>query len=253
MRPAHLYCLAAAKPPAVRTARIPLHCFFHTSSLLRLSTASSSTTRTMDPRINSVIDFWFNLSPQAWFQSSTPELDAELRDKFGDLVREARASSLDEIWTASPHGTLALVLLLDQVPRNIFRGSGESFSSDPKAVEIATRGIARGFDTQLSAPGAATSALPGSPIHHRMFFYMPFCHTESLLGQVAGVALVEGLAHDVPADAPERALLQAGVDFFRRHRDCVARWGRFPKRNEWLGRESTPEERKWLEENPMGF
>lgn len=209
-------------------------------------TAATPSAPKMDPRINQILGFWFGLSPKEWFQESTAELDDKVRAQFGSMVAEARSSKFDETWTATPQGTLALLILLDQFPRNIFRGSGESFASDKHAVTVATKAIAREFDQQI------TSA-PGTNLFHRMFFYLPLMHAEDLTAQVACTALVDNLANACAADSPEKPMLDITPAFTRRHRDCIQKLGRFPKRNAWLGRESTDEEKKYLEEHQDGF
>ncbi|KAI1082224.1 hypothetical protein F5B20DRAFT_532630 [Whalleya microplaca] len=206
----------------------------------------SSLSNKMDLRINQILDFWFGLSPATWFEESTEELDRKIRVQFTGMVKEARASKFDDTWSTTPQGTLALLILLDQFPRNIFRGSGESFTSDKHAQCIATRAISKEYDRQITS-------VPGGTLFHRLFFYLPLLHAEDLLSQVAAVALAENLLGSCPPDAPERKFLDTSPSFMKRHRDCIAQLGRFPKRNAWLGRESTDEEIKFLDENPGGF
>ncbi|KAJ1337489.1 DUF924 family protein [Microdochium nivale] len=220
----------------------------------------------MDPRATEVLDYWFSLDVSDWFQTPTEARDQEIRTLFGALVSEARtpSSDLEASWTATPEGTLALLLLLDQFPRNIYRGSAESFSSDPQACRIAIEAIARGFDREIMLDSLADEQ-PEEPepsanknptkkkvaYFKRMFFYLPLMHAEDLAAQVACCALYEVLLRDCPDARPEKRHIS--TEFAARHRDCILLHGRFPKRNAWLGRETTPEERTFLEINPMGF
>lgn len=202
--------------------------------------------------ITRILDFWFTPPPDApitakWFGPS-PALDAECRALFSDWIAAARTTDELESWTSSPRGSLALLLLLDQFPRNIFRGSPDSYAADPKAVRVASRGVARGFDRHV---GALQS----------MFFYLPFMHAEDLARQVAGVALYEGLlARCVQGDTDKEKetddvtrMVDQSLKFAKAHRDVILWFGRFPSRNECLGRESSPEEREFLRRNPGGF
>lgn len=197
-------------------------------------------TSSADPNINRVIGFCFekdNLTKK-WLVGG-PEVDAEIKAQFGDLVHKARASELKS-WAEQPDGALALLLLLDQFPRNIFRSSPLSFSSDSMAVEMAAEAIAKGFDrmvTQLQEP----------------IFYMPFLHDEKLASQVAAVAFYEGLCSRREPGTTTREYAEKGKQFAKRHRDSILRFGRFPARNEALERTSTPEEIQYLKENPRGF
>lgn len=218
---------------------------------------------TIDPRAQQVLDYWFSLPASAWFQSPTQAMDDDILTLFGPLVDEARTSpALEESWSTTPESTLALLILLDQFPRNIFRGSAQSFASDPQACRIATAAIARGFDVHMASTPDTSARKSAQGVENatrdkdkawfrRMFFYLPLMHAEDLAAQVACVALFEVLASECPRDRPEREFIS--LDFAERHRDCVLLHGRFPKRNAWLGRESTEAERKFLEEKPMGF
>ncbi|KXJ97687.1 hypothetical protein Micbo1qcDRAFT_230276 [Microdochium bolleyi] len=218
------------------------------------TTGTTTPTATMDPRATEVLEYWFSLGPQTWFQSASEAQDAEIRTRFGALVHEARTDpALERSWTAEPESTLALLLLLDQFPRNIFRGSGESFASDPQACRIAVAAIARGFDRAMTSPSRISNELSSTevPYLRRMFFYLPLMHAEDLTAQVACCALYETLERECPDGRPEKEHIR--TEFAARHRDCILLHGRFPKRNDWLGREHTEEERRFLEEKPMGF
>ena len=178
-----------------------------------------------------LLAFWFadgeHAFRQAWFRKDDA-FDAACRDGFGTLVVPARDGALDA-WAETPRGALALLLLLDQFPRNLFRGSAEAFASDAHARAVARRAVLdRGFDLALS-PTA------------RLFLYLPFEHGEALADQDLSVALFEGL-RDIPAHAAP----QGTIDYAWRHRVVIQRFGRFPHRNAALGRESTPAEQAWL-------
>jgi uncharacterized protein (DUF924 family) len=154
--------------------------------------------------------------------------DAACRDGFGALVVPARDGALDG-WAETPEGALALLLLLDQFPRNLHRGSAEAFASDPHARAIARRVVLRdGFDRAL-APA------------QRIFLYLPFEHGEAREDQDLSVALFEGLR-----DHPAHAKPNGTIDYAWRHRAVILRFGRFPHRNAALGRENTPAEAAWL-------
>ena len=183
---------------------------------------------TLPDRATALIDFWFGPpgDPQRgehreiWFRA-TDEFDAALRREFlADY--EAAAGGALRSWEASPEGALALLLLLDQVPRNIFRGTPRAYATDAAAVAVADRAIARGFD-QLVPPA------------WRLFFYMPFHHSEAIDDQRRSVALVNTLPRDRDRSGGVR---RYGVPYL----EVIERFGRFPHRNEILGRQSTPEE-----------
>jgi uncharacterized protein (DUF924 family) len=179
-----------------------------------------------------LIAFWFadglDTFRKAWF-TRDDAFDDTCRDGFGGLVAPAREGALDG-WASTPRGALALLLLLDQFPRNLFRGSAEAFASDAHARDIARGAVLRDrFD--LALPPAA-----------RIFLYLPFEHGEAIADQDLAVALFEGL-RDIPAmRAPDGT-----IDYAWRHRAVIQRFGRFPHRNAALGRPSTPAERAWLD------
>ena len=177
---------------------------------------------------------WNNLS-----HANKLKIDAEIENQFGDLIHKARASQLTP-WTEKPQSTLALIILLDQFSRNIFRGTPESFSSDDLALNITTEAIAKGFDREVDQ-------------EQQLFFYMPFMHSETLLGQVAGVAHFELLQNRCDLGSDLAKAMGMSTLFARKHQHCIINFGRFPSRNKILGRESTAEEIEYLKEHPGGF
>ncbi|OYY95433.1 MAG: hypothetical protein B7Y41_02715 [Hydrogenophilales bacterium 28-61-23] len=170
--------------------------------------------------IQDLLDYWF--SPRigkCWF-ASTPALDDEIRQRYEALWRRAAAGELDN-WAASPEGVLALAIVLDQLPLNMYRGKPAAFSTERQAVEVVRQAVARGDDQRL-------------PRDRLLFLYMPLMHSENLADQDQSVALFE------------RAGLVANLRFAEHHRGIVRRFGRFPHRNAILGRDSTPEEIAYL-------
>ena len=188
--------------------------------------------------IDGLLAFWFSgPEPEAkWFKASD-DFDVKIRGQYGDSVEKAREGGLDH-WQGTPSGTVALLLLLDQFPRNLYRGSGQSFASDARALEVAIRAIAKGFDRKV-------------PPLQQVFFYLPLEHDETLVSQVACVALTEALLGR--ADEAFVPLAELFYAFALRHRDAILQFGRFPGRNAALERPSTPEEQTYLADHPMGF
>jgi uncharacterized protein (DUF924 family) len=179
-----------------------------------------------------LLAFWFADGPDtwrdAWFQRDDA-FDAGIRDGFGALVVPAREGVMDG-WADTPEGALALLILLDQFPRNLFRGDAEAFASDPHAQQVARRAVLRDrFDLALPPSG-------------RIFLYLPFEHAETMADQDLSVALFEGLR-----DIPLHARPGGTIDYAWRHRQVIRRFGRYPHRNVPLGRESTPAEQAWLD------
>lgn len=171
---------------------------------------------------DAVIAFWREAGPEKWF-AKDDAFDQACRDRFLPTYRAAARGDLNE-WELTPDGALALVLLLDQFPRNMFRGTRDVYKTDPVALMAADRAIERGFDHQVDPP-------------FRRFFYLPFMHSESLRHQERSVVLNEALGE------------AESIKWARHHHDIVARFGRFPHRNSILGRESTPEEEAFLKES----
>lgn len=177
--------------------------------------------------IQNLLGFWFADDTKAHWYQSTIDFDDLCRAQFGGLVGQAARGGL-ESWEATAEGALALCLLLDQMPRNIFRGSPKAFENDPKAVRLAMRSIDKGFDRQLD-------------LERRKFLYLPFMHSETLADQETAVALFTPLND-------ENSLAYA-----EEHADVIRRFGRFPHRNQILGRESTAEERAFLADGAKDY
>lgn len=185
-----------------------------------------------------VLDAWFagdrdTFQPR-WFKRDDG-FDAVLRERFADWLGPAREGALDG-WAATPQGALALLLLLDQVPRNLHRGTPAAFAGDAKARAVARQAVlVSGLDAAL-------------PPTERVFLYLPFEHSEAPADQDLSVALFEGLR-----DAPGLGLPGAAIDYAWRHRAVIRRFGRFPHRNAALGRRSTVAELDYLAQPGAGF
>ena len=169
-----------------------------------------------------ILGFWREAGPQRWF-SRDAAFDARFEARFRQAHFAAARRELDA-WADTADGALALLLLLDQFPRNVFRGTGHAYATDPLARMFATRMVEHGLDRQVDP------AL-------RTFCYLPFMHSEALADQERCVALLQ--AHGDPKWALH-------------HRDLIRRFGRFPHRNAALGRASTPEEQAYLDEGGFG-
>jgi uncharacterized protein (DUF924 family) len=170
-----------------------------------------------------LLDFWLHeLGPKGWYAGSE-EIDALCRDRFEDLWQAAHDGGLEH-WVDGTVGTLAYLILTDQIPRNIHRGTALAFATDPLARAAARKAVDAGWDMNAPEP-------------ERQFFYMPFEHSEDLADQALAVKyLTERLSSD-----PEMAL------HARAHQAQIVRFGRFPSRNAALGRPTTPDEQAWLD------
>jgi uncharacterized protein (DUF924 family) len=168
-----------------------------------------------------ILQFWFGeLTPEDWYTGKA-ESDAATRERFLPLYRELSVALPDEAWT-DPDAALAAIILFDQFPRNMFRGQAEAFGSDDLASALARNTLDRGFDQGIGA-------------ERKQFLYMPLMHSEVLADQERCVSLFKALGNE------------EGLKYAIEHRDIIARFGRFPHRNRVLGRESTPDERAFLE------
>ncbi|MGB0661875.1 MAG: DUF924 family protein [Mangrovicoccus sp.] len=173
-----------------------------------------------DPEL--VLKFWLEeVSPKEWYNSS-PELDAQLRDRFMDVYEAGRDGFLG--WSISPRGCLALIILLDQFSRNMFRNDGRAFATDRSARKVAKTAIDKSWDMRAAEP-------------ERQFFYLPLMHSECLMDQDRCVRLMKERLPETGADN----LLHA-----RAHREVIRKFGRFPHRNADLGRATTADEQKFL-------
>lgn len=170
---------------------------------------------------NDVLIFWRQAGPEKWFKK-VRAFDEAIRLKF-EPVHHAAARGEHDAWSESAEGALALLILLDQFPRNLYRNSAHAFATDPKARGIARAAVEAGFDRQVEP-------------NLRNFFYLPFEHSEDLADQDFGLALVA------------EAGIEDDLKWAAIHRDIIARFGRFPHRNPALGRVTTPEEQEFLDE-----
>jgi uncharacterized protein (DUF924 family) len=166
------------------------------------------------------------VKPESWF-SKDSVLDAAVRARFQDVYETLR-HDVPQAWLQSPEGYAAAVIVLDQFPRNMFRDSPRAFATDSVALDLAKDAIAKGFDRELTKD-------------QRLFLYVPFQHSEKAEDQARSIELYEALGNPV------------ALDFAVRHKDIIDRFGRFPHRNETLGRTSTPEEIAFLKEPGSSF
>ncbi|MEM1256208.1 MAG: DUF924 family protein [Cyanobacteria bacterium P01_H01_bin.21] len=189
----------------------------------------------MNTQSQSVLDFWFGVPPgayhQQWFRKDS-DFDAEIKTLFEGIYWTLLESSSDS-WLTTPKESLAKIVVLDQFPRNMFRNTPQSFAADAQALTAAELAIERGYDRQLL------------PVE-RLFLYTPFEHSEKLAYQNLSVKYFDTLV----SDAPE---LASSLDYARRHREIIAQFGRFPHRNNILGRQSTAEEIAFLQQPGSSF
>ncbi len=192
----------------------------------------------MPTEADEVLAFWFGREyepgygefREAWFRKD-PEFDQQVQKRFGPLYERAAAGELDG-WREEARSCLALVICLDQFPRNMFRGDGRTHATDDKALETARYALERALDREL-------------PPFQRVFVYMPFMHSESVEDQRRSVELFGRLAEK--PGAPDLTSYAVG------HMEIVERFGRFPHRNVILGRETTPEEAEFLQGPDSSF
>lgn len=189
-------------------------------------------------RAKEILDFWFGIpdepgygKPKAFWFKKTHKFDEELRSRFLKDYLAGAAGHLDE-WIDFPDTSLALILLLDQIPRNIFRGTPQAYATDWEALSAASRAVALRYDQKLL------------PVQ-RWFIYLPFEHSENLDHQRKAVQLFQQLSLD-----PDSA---SCIDYAIRHKSVIERFGRFPHRNAILGRASTLDEQEFLKQAGSSF
>ena len=176
-----------------------------------------------------VLEFWFvETQPQQWFQVNE-DFDQQVIDRFSEPYAMAARGEFDE-WQKDADGALALIILLDQMPRNMFRGTLKAFETDKKALIVSKYAISKGLDQVLNA-------------QKRRFLYLPFEHSENMNDQKRSVELFEKIKDDDPL----------GYDYAVRHYKVIEEYGRFPHRNKILDRENTPEEEAYLSQPDAGF
>lgn len=176
-----------------------------------------------------VLDYWLGeLGPEGWYAGGA-ELDEQIRERFGDLWQAAADGGLDH-WVDGPAGTLAFLVVTDQFPRNMWRGSAKAFSTDAMALAAARSAIDAGWDLAVPEP-------------ERQFFYLPFMHSEQLADQQACI----GLMDERMPETGESNQLHA-----RAHAEIIRRFGRFPYRNAAFGRDTTAEEQAFLDGGGYG-
>jgi len=192
-------------------------------------------------------DYWFGSEPFTaatlearlgiWFGEPGAPQDEEIRTRFGALVERALAGELAG-WADGPRRRLSLILLLDQFPRNIFRGTARAFEGDRQALALTLSGMQSAADAALD-------------VVERMFFYLPLEHAESLDAQDESLAAYRRLLAEAPPELHET--FAGTLRHAEEHRSIIERFGRFPHRNQVLGRASTPAEEEWLREGGRGF
>ena len=199
-----------------------------------------SSDKTLPAAARAVLEFWFGVpgaaewgvSRREWF-SKSDDFDAEIRDRFLAAWQAAHDGAEDD-WSVTPEGACARVVLLDQFPRNMFRGDPRSFATDGQALALARRMLAAGWDRQLPTAW------------HRMFCYLPFEHAESPVEQDISVRECVALREDTAGKVDV-------VEWAVKHQEIIARFGRFPHRNAVVGRESTQEELAFLKQPGSRF
>lgn len=184
-----------------------------------------------------VLDFWFSeLRPEQWFRGGEA-VDQMIRERFSELLEQVHSGEHDD-WADTPTGRLALILVLDQFPRNIYRGTPRSFSYDEKALGLAQEGLELRADETLGA-------------HQRAFFYLPLEHSEEMEIQDRSLERFASLVLSVPAD--EREPLRGYLDYAWQHYAIIKKFGRYPHRNDILGRQARPEEIEFLKSPGSSF
>ncbi len=182
-----------------------------------------------DISVDEILQFWFeDIEHSRWFKKDA-EFDRELEQRFGGVLTLAKNDRLDH-WCSTPHGTLALIIILDQFSRNIYRDAPGAFEADPKALQLTVDGVQKGLDEKLT-------------LEQRSFFYLPLRHAENLAMQDLGLAKTREL-NDAGYGTDKYAL---------NHLAIIERFGRFPHRNSILGRRNTTAEELYLKDGNAGF
>ena len=181
-----------------------------------------------DPLAQEITEFWIGAGPEAWYRRDD-DFDAEIRTRFGAAWQRAAAGAMDHWINAAPTA-LALMILLDQFPRNMFRADPRAFATDAKVLGLAKDALEMGHDLRIPEP-------------ERQFFYLPFMHSEDLADQTRAIELIE-------TRMPQTA--QGNVIHARAHAEIIRRFGRFPYRNADLGRDMTAEEQAFLDAGGYG-
>ena len=198
-------------------------------------------------RYRDVLEFWFGVDPvlapsdieqrrQLWYQGGAA-VDDTIRERFGALVTDSIAGAYAE-WENQARSRLALIIALDQFPRNIYRGTAQAFAGDSRALQLALDGIDQGMDRELV-------------LVERMFYYLPLQHAEDL--EVQDRSVIEYQTLTGQCEEGFEDFVQSSMEFTREHRDVVARFGRFPHRNKTLGRTSTDEEIAYLADGAPNY
>jgi len=195
------------------------------------------------PDFEELLRFWFGddesnpfANKKLWWAKDSA-VDTDTRERFGALITQAREGGLED-WKKTPRGTLAFIILLDQLPRSAFRGTPEAFAADALALDAALRGMSTGADYRLR-------------LIERCFFYLPLMHAEDAARQEQSVQKFGVLAEAAPPE--QKAYFEETLDFAKRHRDIIAEFGRFPHRNPALGRPSSPVEIESLKRPGSSF
>lgn len=189
------------------------------------------------PEAVAVLAFWFDPANEEYWFAAEPDFDTAIRERFAGTWQFAIEGKLNS-WANEPQGWLALLIVLDQFSRNLYRHDPRAWAQDLPAQQLALWGIEEGFDRRLSA-------------NERVFAYMPLEHAEDIRLQRRCVALLETLCTDLSAQEHNRYI--GFLDYARRHETVIARFGRFPHRNAVLGRTNTSEEQMYLDQPGAGF
>lgn len=199
-----------------------------------------------DETISDIVAYWLGpdldgpevaYARRDWWYKGPPSADTEIRSRFGDYVARACTGGL-EGWRATPEGTFALILLLDQFTRNIYRNTPDAYLGDNRAFEIMREAMERGQDQDLH-------------LVTRIWYYHPFHHAEDIVEQDRGIETLNALLAASPE--PWHRYIRRSIKGWTRHRNIIARFGRFPHRNEVLGRENSDEERAFLNADGEAF